>query len=81
MNVTAMLPGLTISADGVGNATGGLDARKITFSPDAFAVEVAQEQQIMANKSAAGQAQPTANQGVAAAGAAQTSANQAQTFS
>jgi len=78
MDVTAMVPGLTISAEGVGNATGGLDADKITFSPDEFAIEVAQEQQIMANRSAADNAQSTANQGVAAAGTAQTSANQAQ---
>ena len=79
MDVTAMVPGLTITAEGVGNAKGQLDASKITFSPDVFAIEVAQEQQIEANKAAAGQAQSTANQGVAAAGEAQTSANQAQT--
>jgi outer membrane protein OmpA-like peptidoglycan-associated protein len=78
MDVTAMLPGLTISAEGVGNASNQLEATKITFSPDEFAVEVAQEQQIMANKSAAGNAQSTANQGVTAAGDAQSSANQAQ---
>ena len=79
MDVTAMVPGLTIDAEGVGNAKGQLAASKITFIPDEFAVEVAEEQQIMANKAAAGQAQTTANQGVAAAGQAQTSANQAQT--
>jgi outer membrane protein OmpA-like peptidoglycan-associated protein len=78
MDVTAMVPGLTITAEGVGNSKGQLDAGKITFSPDVFAVEVAQEQQIEANKSAAANAQTTANQGVAAAGRAQTSANQAQ---
>lgn len=78
MDVTAMLPGLTIGAEGVGNADNQLEATKITFSPDAFAIEVAEEQQITANKSAAGKAQSTANQGVASAGAAQTSANQAQ---
>jgi outer membrane protein OmpA-like peptidoglycan-associated protein len=79
MDVTAMVPGLTIKAEGVGNAANQLEASKITFSPDEFAIEVAQEQQIMANKSAASNAQATANQGVAAAGAAQSSANQAQT--
>jgi outer membrane protein OmpA-like peptidoglycan-associated protein len=79
MDVTAMVPGLTISAEGVGNASGQLEATKITFSPDEFAIEVAQEQQIIANRSAAAGAQSTANQGVAAAGAAQSSANQAQT--
>jgi outer membrane protein OmpA-like peptidoglycan-associated protein len=79
MDVTAMVPGLTISAEGVGNADNQLEAKKITFSPDEFAIEVAQQQQINANKSAASNAQATANQGVAAAGAAQSSANQAQT--
>jgi outer membrane protein OmpA-like peptidoglycan-associated protein len=78
MDVTAMLPGLTISAEGVGNADNQLEANKITFSPDVFAVEVAQQQQIIANKSAAAGAQSTANQGVAAAADAQSSANQAQ---
>jgi outer membrane protein OmpA-like peptidoglycan-associated protein len=78
MDVTAMVPGLTIDAEGVGNAKGQLAASKITFIPDEFAIEVAEEQQIMANKAAAGKAQSTANQGVAAAGQAQTSANQAQ---
>jgi outer membrane protein OmpA-like peptidoglycan-associated protein len=62
----------------VGNAMGQLVASKITFIPDEFAIEVAEEQQIMANKAAAGEAQSTANQGVAAAGQAQTSANKAQ---
>jgi outer membrane protein OmpA-like peptidoglycan-associated protein len=79
MDVTAMLPGLTISAEGVGNADNQLEASKITFSPDVFAIEVAQQQQIMANKSAAAGAQSTANQGVTAAADAQSSANQAQT--
>jgi outer membrane protein OmpA-like peptidoglycan-associated protein len=78
MDVTAMVPGLTINAEGVGNAANQLEATKITFSPDEFAIEVAQQQQIMANKSAAGAAQTTANQGVTAAGDAQSSANQAQ---
>ena len=79
MDVTAMVPGLTIKAEGVGNADNQLEASKITFSPDAFAIEVAQQQEINANKSAASNAQATANQGVAAAGTAQSSANQAQT--
>ena len=78
MDVTAMVPGLTIDAEGVGNAKGQLDASKIAFSPDDFAIEVAEEQQIQANKAAAAQAQSTANQGVANAAAAQSSANQAQ---
>jgi outer membrane protein OmpA-like peptidoglycan-associated protein len=78
MDVTAMVPGLTIEAEGVGNAQGQLEANKIKFDPDEFAVEVAEEQQILANKSAAKNAQNTANQGVADANAAQSSANQAQ---
>ena len=78
LDVTALVPGLTIEAEGVGNAKGQLVANKITFDPDAFAIEVAEEQQIMANKAAAAQAQSTANQGVAAAKVAQTSANEAQ---
>ena len=78
MDVTAMVPGLTISAEGVGNAKGQLDASKITFDPDAFAIEVAQQQEINANKAAAAQAQGTADVGVAAAAVAQGSADQAQ---
>ena len=78
MDVTAMVPGLTIEADGVGNAQGQLVASKISFYPDTFAVEVAEEQQIMANKQAAAQAQSTADTGVAKANAAQSSANKAQ---
>ncbi len=79
MDVTAMLPGLTIGAEGVGNAASQLEASKITFSPDVFAVEVAQQQEISANKAAANNALATANQGVTAAAGAQSSANQAQT--
>jgi len=79
MDVTAMVPGLTIDAEGVGNSKGQLAADKITFTPDEFAVEVAEEQQITANKAAANRAQSTANQGVKEAKAAQSSANTAQT--
>jgi len=78
MDVTAMLPGLTIEAEGVGNAQGQLAAKKISFYPDTFAIEVAQEQQIMSNKAAASQAQSTASEGVANAAQAQSSANKAQ---
>jgi outer membrane protein OmpA-like peptidoglycan-associated protein len=78
MDATAMVPGLTIDAEGVGNSKGQLVANKITFIPDEFAVEVAEEQQITANKAAAANAQTTANQGVTAAGKAQESANVAQ---
>jgi len=79
MDVTAMVPGLTIKAEGVGNAEGQLEANKIKFNPDAFAVTVAQQKQIMDNKAAVGRAQTTADQGVANAATAQSSANQAQT--
>jgi outer membrane protein OmpA-like peptidoglycan-associated protein len=75
MDVTAMVPGLTIDAEGTGNSKGQLDASKISFSPDEFAIEVAEEQQILANKSAAGKAQSTADAGVAGAKAAQSTAN------
>ncbi len=78
MDVAAMLPGLTITVEGIGNGKGQLDANTIKFNPDEFSIEVAEEQQIQANKASAGGAQTTANQGVAAAGAAQSSANQAQ---
>ena len=78
MDVTAMVPGLTIDAEGVGNAQGQLVASKVKFDPDAFAIEVAQQQEIMANKQATAQAQNTANQGEDQAQAAQASANQAQ---
>src|SRR5262245_49729509 len=40
MDVTALLPGLCIEVDGIGNSVGQLDARKISFSPDDFAIEV-----------------------------------------
>jgi outer membrane protein OmpA-like peptidoglycan-associated protein len=78
MDVTAMVPGLTINAEGVGNSSNQLEANKITFSPDEFAIEVAQQQQIDANKRATADAQSTANQGVAAASIAQSSSYQAQ---
>ena len=78
MDVTAMVPGLTIEAEGVGNAKGQLVAKRVSFDPDEFAVEVAEEQQILANQAAAAKAQTTANQGVQGAKLAQNSANQAQ---
>jgi outer membrane protein OmpA-like peptidoglycan-associated protein len=78
MDVTAMVPGLTIAAEGVGNSKGQLEAEKISFTPDEFAIEVAEEQQVQANQAAAQNAQSTANQGVAAATVAQSSATQAQ---
>ena len=79
IDVTAMVPGLTIHAEGVGNASGQLEASKITFSPDEFAIQVAEEQQIISDRSVSAEAQSTADQGVTAAGAAQAAAEQAQT--
>jgi outer membrane protein OmpA-like peptidoglycan-associated protein len=78
MDRTALMPGLPITVEGPGNAKGQIEADKISFVADAFAVEVAEEQQIMANQTAAKQAQSTANRGVAAAGDAQSMAEQAQ---
>jgi len=78
MDVTALLPGLTIEAEGVANSNGHLEATKISFTPDDFAIEVAQQQQVLANKAAAQNARSTANQAATAAGAAQSSADQAQ---
>ncbi len=50
MDVTAMVPGLIIEAEGVGNAQGQVDATKVKFDPDEFGIQVAEEQQIMNNK-------------------------------
>ena len=78
LDVTALLPGLTIEAQGVANSDGQLEASKISFTPDDFAIEVAQEEQALANKAAVQSAQSTANDAVTAASAAQSSADQAQ---
>jgi len=78
MDVTAMVPGLTIQAEGLGNSKGQLDAAKIVFTPDSFAVEIAQEQQVVANKEAAQKAQSAADLGLSAASLARASAAQAQ---
>ena len=78
MDITAMVPGLTIDVDGVGNGQGQLNAEKITFDPNVFDIEVAEEKQIQANQASAAHAQTTANQGVSQANAAQVSAGQAQ---
>lgn len=77
MDVTAMLPGLTIEAEGRGDAKGRLNAEKISFNPDEFAVTVAEQQEIIANGDAAKEADSAAQQGIAAAGQAQSSADQA----
>jgi outer membrane protein OmpA-like peptidoglycan-associated protein len=77
MDVTAMVPGLTIEAEGRGDAKGQLEAEKISFSPDEFAVEVAEQQEVTANRKAAKEAASMAQQGTAAAAQAQSSADQA----
>jgi outer membrane protein OmpA-like peptidoglycan-associated protein len=79
MDTTVLIPGLPVTVEGPGNADGQIEADKISFVPDAFAVEIAEEQQIITNHIAAKQAQSTANRGVAAAGDAQSAAEQAQT--
>jgi outer membrane protein OmpA-like peptidoglycan-associated protein len=52
MDVTALLPGLNIEAEGVGNLLGQLEAHKIYFSPDDFSSQA---------KSSAEQAQNSAD--------------------
>ena len=78
MDATALLPGLNIEAEGVGNSAGQLDAHKISFSPDDFAIEVAEEQQVVANKAAAQRSEASADQAAKDATQAQISADQAQ---
>ena len=79
MDVTAMVPGLTIDVEGIGNSAGQLEAHNISFSPDEFAIQVAEDQQIRANKVAAQCAQSTADQAESTADQAQGSATQAST--
>jgi outer membrane protein OmpA-like peptidoglycan-associated protein len=78
MDVTALLPGLKIDTEGVGNSVGQLVAHKISFSPDEFAIEVAEEQQVEANKASTERAQASADQASKEASQAQESADQAQ---
>ena len=78
MDVTAMVPGLKIEAEGAGNAKGQLEAKRISFTPDEFLVAIAEEQQVLANKTAAQHAQVTAEHGGATAARAQSAAEQAQ---
>jgi hypothetical protein len=78
MDVTALLPGLNIEAEGVGNSVGQLETHEISFTPDDFAIEVAEEQQVLANKASTQRAQASADQAAKQATQAQTSADQAQ---
>jgi outer membrane protein OmpA-like peptidoglycan-associated protein len=77
MDVTAMVPGLTIEAEGTSDAKGRLEVEKISFNPDEFAVEVAEQKEVMANRKAAKKADSAAQQSGAAAAQAQSSADQA----
>ena len=78
MDVTALLPGLSIEAEGVGNSVGQLEAHRISFTPDDFAIEAAEEQQVLANRASTQRAQASADQAAKQATQAQTSADQAQ---
>src|SRR4029077_8403200 len=78
MDVTALLPGLSIEAEGVGNSVGQLAAHRISFTPDDFAIEAAEEQQVLANKASTQRAQASADRAAKQAAQAQTSADQAQ---
>jgi outer membrane protein OmpA-like peptidoglycan-associated protein len=78
MDVTALVPGLTIEAEGRGDAKGRLEAERISFNPDEFAVEVAEQQEVIANRKAAKEAASEAQGGIAAAAQAQSSADQAR---
>jgi len=77
MDVTALVPGLTIEVEGRGDAKGRVEADKVSFNPDEFAVEVAEQQEVTANKKATKEAAHEAQGGMAAAAQAQSSADQA----
>ena len=78
MDVTAMVPGLSIEAEGIGNSKGELEARRITFKPDVFAIEIAEEEQITANRAATERAQSTADKGLDTATTGLDTANVAE---
>lgn len=78
VGVNELVPGLTVHVKGVRNADGQLEAKTISFKPEAFAVTVAHDQQIKDNQAAAKHAQESANEGIANAAGAQKSADQAQ---
>src|ERR1700689_2077798 len=63
MEVTAMVPGLTIQAEVVGNSKGHIDAAKVVFAPDSFVVEVAPEQQVLESQTTVQDAESTADLG------------------
>jgi outer membrane protein OmpA-like peptidoglycan-associated protein len=75
---SALLPGLTVKVKGIETPDGKVEAKSITFNPDAFAVTVALEKQFLENREATSHAQSTADTATASATTAQESANQAQ---
>ena len=76
MDVTTMVPGLMIGAEAVRNPKGQLDAVKISFTPDQFAIKVAKKQPVGGSK--AQNAHATAYQDTATTGRAQSSAAHVQ---
>ena len=78
MDITASCPRSDIDSEGVGNAQGEVEAQKIKFNPDIFAIEVAEEQNILSNEAASAEAQSTVNLGVGKANVAQSAADEAQ---
>jgi outer membrane protein OmpA-like peptidoglycan-associated protein len=76
MDMTTMVPGLTIEAEAVRNPKGQLDAVKISFTPDQFAIKGAKKQPVGGSK--AQNAHATAYQGTATTGRGQSSAEHVQ---
>jgi len=76
--LTALVPGVTIRAEGVKNVDEKIEAKTVRFNPDVFAIAVAEEQQIRDNQAATQRAVESANEGITRASTAQWSADQAQ---
>jgi outer membrane protein OmpA-like peptidoglycan-associated protein len=79
MGIKALIPGLSVKVMGMAYAEGAMEAKKIRLYPNAFAIAVTQQQQILENQAATSHAQASADEGLSKAGAAQSSADQAQT--
>ena len=67
MDVTAMVPGLTIEAEGVGNSKAEIDATKISFTRINSLSKSPKSSKSRPSQAAAQNAQSTANQGVSEA--------------
>ena len=78
MGMKALIPGMNVKVKGLKNAAGEIEAKKVKLKPNSLSMAVAAQQEILDNKAAAGQAQASADEGIAKAGGAQTSADQAQ---